>query len=77
MNQSEQSLTPLIVTALAGLGVEQGMGWRAALFVPGFAMLIMAWAYARVTQNTPQGNASDLRAAGFNPEGGKRGGMAA
>ena len=71
-----QTLTPLIVTALVGLGVEQTLGWRAALFVPGFAMLIMAWAYAKYTQDTPQGNLSDLRAAGITPEGGKKGGLA-
>ena len=71
-----QTLTPLIVTALIGLGVEQTMGWRAALFVPGVAMLVMAWAYARFTQDTPQGNLSDLRAAGIEVEGGKKSGMA-
>lgn len=71
-----QTVTPLIVAALVGLGVEQTFGWRVALFVPGFAMLIMAWAYARFTQDTPQGNVADLRAAGYTPEGGKKGGMA-
>ena len=71
-----QSVTPLIAAGLVGLGVEQAFGWRAALFVPGAAMLIMAWAYARYTQDTPQGNVRDLRAAGIEVEGGKKGGMA-
>ena len=71
-----QSIMPLMVTALVGVGVEQAFSWRVALFVPGFAMLIMAYFYARCTQDTPQGNVADLRAAGYEPEGGKKGGMA-
>ena len=71
-----QSLMPLVVAALVGLGVEQAWGWRAAMFVPGVAMLAMAFVYARFTQDTPQGDIVDLRAAGIAPDGGKAGGMA-
>ena len=71
-----QSLMPLVVAALIGLGVEQAWGWRAAMFVPGVAMLVMAYVYARYTQDTPQGDIVDLRAAGVDIDSGKSGGMA-
>ena len=71
-----QSLMPLIVAALVSLGVEQTYGWRAAMFVPGVAMIVMAFVYARCTQDTPQGDIVDLRAQGINIDSGKKGGMA-
>ena len=71
-----QSTMPLIVAALVGLGVEQAFSWRVALFVPGIAMVAMAYFYAKYTQDLPQGNLKDLRAAGYEPEGGKKGGLA-
>lgn len=71
-----QSLMPLIVAALVGLGVEQAYGWRVAMFVPGAAMLTMAFVYARYTQDTPQGDIIDLRKSGIAMESGKKGGMA-
>jgi len=71
-----QSLMPLVVAAVVGLGVEQAFGWRVAMFVPGVAMVIMAFVYARYTQDTPQGDIVDLRAKGIEIEGGKKGGMA-
>ena len=71
-----QSLMPLVVAALVGLGVEHAFGWRAAMFVPGVAMVAMAFVYARYTQDTPQGDIVDLRAAGIELDGGKATGMA-
>ena len=71
-----QSLMPLVVAALISLGVEQAYGWRVAMFVPGIAMIIMAFVYARFTQDTPQGDIVDLRAKGINVESGKKGGLA-
>ena len=71
-----QSLMPLIVAALVGLGVESAYGWRVAMFVPGVAMLVMAVVYARYTQDTPQGDIVDLRAKGINIDSGKKGGLA-
>ena len=71
-----QSLMPLIVAAIVGLGVEQAYGWRVAMFVPGIAMLIMAYVYAKYTQDTPQGDIIDLRAQGIAVDSGKKGGMA-
>jgi len=71
-----QSLMPLVVAALIGLGIEQAWGWRAAMFVPGVAMVAMAFVYARFTQDTPQGDIVDLRAHGFAVDSGKKGGIA-
>jgi NNP family nitrate/nitrite transporter-like MFS transporter len=71
-----QSLMPLVVAAMLSLGVEQAWGWRAAMFVPGVAMVVMAFVYARYTQDTPQGDIVDLRAKGIALESGKAGGMA-
>ena len=69
-----QSTMPMLLTLIVGLGVEQALGWRIALFVPGVAMLIMAWVYWRFTQDTPQGDLADLRAAGLDPSSSKAGG---
>ena len=51
-----QAIMPLIVTALVSLGVEQSLGWRAALLVPGVLMLVMAALYYRFATDTPAGN---------------------
>jgi NNP family nitrate/nitrite transporter-like MFS transporter len=51
---------PLILAALVTLGVEQSLGWRIALFVPGVFMLIMSVVYYRYTQDTPQGNLNTI-----------------
>jgi NNP family nitrate/nitrite transporter-like MFS transporter len=69
-----QSLMPLLAAAMIGLGVEHQFGWRAALFVPGVAMLVMAFVYARFTQDTPQGDIVQLRAKGIQVDSGKSGG---
>jgi MFS transporter, NNP family, nitrate/nitrite transporter len=53
-----QALMPLIVMAVVSLGVEQSMGWRAALLVPGVLMLVMSVLYYRFTHDTPAGNLS-------------------
>ncbi len=71
-----QSLMPLIVAAIISLGVEKALGWRVAMFVPGIAMVIMAFVYARYTQDTPQGDIIDLRERGISIDSGKKGGWA-
>ena len=69
-----QALMPLLMGAMVMLGVGETMGWRAALLVPGVLMLIMAVLYYRYTQDCPEGNYSEMRAAGIAIEGGKKGG---
>jgi NNP family nitrate/nitrite transporter-like MFS transporter len=71
-----QAIMPLMLSALVMLGVTQSMGWRVALLVPGVLMLIMGALYWRYTQDCPEGNYADLRAAGITVEGGKKGGWA-
>lgn len=69
-----QALMPLLMAAVITLGVSSTLGWRVALLVPGVMMLIMAAVYYRYTQDCPQGNYSEMRAAGIPIEGGKKGG---
>jgi NNP family nitrate/nitrite transporter-like MFS transporter len=58
------------------LGVQQTMGWRLAMIVPGVMMLIVAVMYWRLTQDTPEGNFKELRARGISVDSGKKGGWA-
>ena len=69
-----QVLMPLLMAAVIMLGVSETLGWRVALLVPGVLMLVMAAVYYRYTQDCPEGNYDDMRAAGIAVEGGKRGG---
>lgn len=69
-----QAAMPLLMGAMVMAGVSETMGWRAALIVPGVLMIIMAGVYYRYTQDCPEGNYSDMRAAGIAIEGGKKGG---
>ncbi len=71
-----QGVMPLLMAAMLMLGVSHSWGWRAALLVPGVLMLVMAALYWRFTQDCPEGNYDDLRAAGVSIESGKRGGWA-
>ena len=71
-----QSVMPLLLAALVSLGVQQSLGWRMAMFVPGVMMLIVAALYWRYTQDTPEGNIPDLRRRGIAIETGKAGGLA-
>ena len=71
-----QALMPLLLGALLMLGVSESLGWRAALVVPGLLMLVMALLYWRYTQDCPDGNYQDMRAAGIPIEAGKKGGWA-
>ncbi|MDQ1831219.1 MFS transporter [Massilia scottii] len=68
-----QALMPLLVGALLMLGVSEAAGWRVALLVPGVLMVVMAGLYWKFTQDCPQGNYDDMRAAGIAIEGGKAG----
>jgi NNP family nitrate/nitrite transporter-like MFS transporter len=58
-----QSIMPLILAFFLAVGLEQGLSWRMALFVPGILMLVMAAVYYRLANDTPEGNPSKHRAA--------------
>ena len=70
-----QALMPLLLSALVMFGVEQAMGWRIALLVPGVMMLIVGGLYWKYTQDCPQGNFKELRAQGIQVGSEKKGGL--
>ena len=59
-----QIVMPLLFTAFVSLGVSAWWGWRMAMFIPGVAMLLCGITYYLTTQDTPDGNFSELRARG-------------
>lgn len=67
-----QTFMPLILAAVMLLGVEQSLGWRIALIVPGVMMVVMSFFYWRYTQDCPEGNYAELRASGKMVSSGKR-----
>ncbi|KXZ67709.1 MFS transporter [Acinetobacter venetianus] len=71
-----QAIMPLILGAILMFGVEQAMGWRVALLVPGLMMLIVGVMYWKLTQDCPQGNFKELRAQGVEVGNVKKGGTA-
>lgn len=70
-----QALMPLLLSAIVMFGVEQAMGWRIALLVPGIMMLIVGGLYWKYTQDCPQGNFKELRAQGVHVGSDKKGGL--
>lgn len=71
-----QSVMPFLLAAIVSAGFSQFAGWRIAMFVPGVLMLVMAFAYYRFTQDTPEGNIIDLRKRGITVDAGKKSGLA-
>ena len=63
---------PLIFTAVLSLGVNEFLGWRLAMVVPGVALFITGFAYYFLTQDAPDGNYKELRERGeLEPSAGK------
>lgn len=52
---------PLIFSAFVGLGYLDADAWRYAMVIPGVALFIMGFVYYFCTQDTPEGNFSELR----------------
>lgn len=67
-----QALMPLLLGAIVMFGVEQTMGWRVALIVPGVMMVIVGILYWKLTQDCPQGNFKEVRAQGIEVGSGKK-----
>ncbi|MDE2937547.1 MAG: MFS transporter [Chloroflexota bacterium] len=59
-----QIVMPLVLTLVVMLGANEVLGWRVAMVVPGFGLLLTGFAYYFLTQDSPEGNYRDLRAAG-------------
>ena len=71
-----QTVMPLILAGLVSMGLNQTLGWRVSMVVPGVLMLVVAVFYWRCTQDTPEGNIIDLRRRGIAVDVGKKGGAA-
>jgi MFS transporter, NNP family, nitrate/nitrite transporter len=60
---------PLLLGALVGLlGVSQSVGWRVSMVIAGLMCAAAGLAYFLLTQDTPEGNYRQLRAAGRLPK---------
>ncbi|MCS6822778.1 MAG: NarK family nitrate/nitrite MFS transporter [Cytophagaceae bacterium] len=56
-----QMVMPLVFTAFLSMGFAEALSWRLSMLFPGMALLIMAFVYYFCTQDTPEGNFSELR----------------
>lgn len=52
---------PLIFAGFVGAGYIDSIAWRYSMVIPGAALFIMGFVYYFFTQDTPEGNLSDLR----------------
>jgi MFS transporter, NNP family, nitrate/nitrite transporter len=59
-----QMVMPLALAAVLTLGISETVGWRVAMVMPGVALLIVGIGYYFLTQDSPEGNYKELRAAG-------------
>ena len=57
---------PLVFAGLVGMGYLNEQAWRYSMVIPGVALFAMGLVYYFFTQDTPEGNVSDLRQT--NPE---------
>lgn len=62
-----QLLLPLLTAAFVALGVGDYWAWRLATVVPGLLLIGCAFAYARLTQDLPNGDYAELRRRGALP----------
>jgi MFS transporter, NNP family, nitrate/nitrite transporter len=59
-------LMPLVFAAFVGMGYLNEEAWKYSMVIPGVALFLMGIVYYFFTQDTPEGNISDLRKT--NPE---------
>ena len=62
-----QIVMPLIFAGMLMLGVNEALGWRLAMVVPGVVLFFTGIAYWLFTQDAPNGNFSELRSRGELP----------
>jgi len=62
-----QILMPMLLTVILTVVADQSLGWRLAMVVPGICLFLTGIAYYRYTQDCPEGNFKELRAAGKMP----------
>lgn len=63
-----QIVMPLIFAGMLMLGVNEALGWRLAMVVPGVVLFFTGIAYWLFTQDAPDGNFDELRARGELPD---------
>lgn len=56
-----QMVMPLIFGVFISFGFLDAQAWRYSMVIPGIALFIMAFVYYFFTQDTPEGNFSDLK----------------
>jgi len=59
---------PLIAAAVISFGIAQEDAWRYSMVIAGIICFLMGIVYYFFTQDTPEGNYTELRAAGKLPE---------
>ena len=59
-----QMVMPLFFSAFVAWGATTAMGWRMAMFIPGFMMFLTGIAYYKLTKDTADGDFKELRAKG-------------
>jgi len=62
-----QAVMPLLFAGIVALGATPALGWRLTMVVAGAVCLLLGLAYYRFTQDCPEGNYRELRAAGKLP----------
>jgi len=62
-----QLVMPMLLALWTWLGFSETIGWRLSMVVAGFVCLLAGAAYYFFTQDTPEGNFRELRAAGKLP----------
>ena len=62
-----QLVMPLIFALMITFGVNQFLGWRLAMVVPGVILFLTGIAYYYLTQDAPNGNFKELREKGELP----------
>jgi NNP family nitrate/nitrite transporter-like MFS transporter len=67
-----QSVMPMVLALVGAWGFSKGMSWRYAQVLPAVLMLITAVLYWKFTQDTPEGNFSDMRRKGMSTAVGKK-----
>jgi len=55
---------PIIASIVVSFGIAETDSWRYSMIIAGIICLLMSLVYYRFTQDTPEGNFKDLKAAG-------------
>lgn len=63
-----QFVMPFLFAGLTGMGLSSAVGWRMCMVIAGAVCAVTGLMYWWFTQDTPEGNFSDLRKAGRLPQ---------